>query len=220
MVVNVIILLGAPGSGKGTQAVRLAERCGLPHVSTGDLFRENLKADTPLGQEAKRFMNAGQLVPDELVLDMLFDRVAREDCLGGYVLDGFPRTLPQAEALEQKLGSDSAVSVANLEVGVEVIIQRAAGRLLCRSCGNIAHLEFSPPKTAGVCDKCSGELYQRDDDQPAVVRERLAVYAQQTFPLIEFYGQRGCLRTIDGERSPGEVFDSLVESLRLMEGKS
>ncbi len=220
MSASVIILLGAPGSGKGTQAIRLADRCGLPHISTGDLFRANLKANTELGQKAKGFMNGGGLVPDELVLDMLFDRTSEADCASGYVLDGFPRTLPQAEALQAKLPSEARISVANLEVADEVIIRRAAGRLLCRSCGNIAHLEFSPPKAAGVCDVCGGELYQRDDDKPEVVRERLEVYARDTYPLIEFYAKRAGLQTIDGERTPNEVFASLVESLGLMEGKA
>ena len=206
---NVIVLLGAPGAGKGTQAARLSVACELPHVSTGDLFRANLKQGTPLGEKARGFMDKGLLVPDELVLDMLFDRVAAEDCSGGYLLDGFPRTLPQAEALDARLDGGADVRAINLEVADETIVGRAAGRLLCRSCDAIAHLEFSPPAKAGVCDNGGGELYQRDDDKPEVVRERLRVYHDQTAPLVGYYEQQGVLTAVDGERAPDEVFADL-----------
>lgn len=208
---TVIILLGAPGAGKGTQAVRLAADQQLPHVSTGDLFRENLKHETELGQRAKEFMNAGKLVPDELVLEMLFDRVAKDDCANGYLLDGFPRTLPQAEALTEKLeGAAERVIAVNFEVGDDTIVQRASGRLLCKSCGNIQHLEFSPPKAEGVCDACGGELYQRDDDRPEVVKERLRVYHEQTEPLVRYYADRNLLKSVNGEQAPDAVYADLV----------
>jgi len=209
---RIVILLGAPGAGKGTQAKRLAASRGLTHISTGDLFRENLANETELGKQAKGYMESGQLVPDELVLDMLFDRVSRPDCEDGYVLDGFPRTLPQAEALERRLGADVVPIVPNLEVSVETIVRRASGRLTCRACGNLQHLEFSPPRVAGTCDVCGGELYQRKDDQPDVVRERLHVYEEQTAPLVDFYRTRGVLHSIDGERDADAVFKD-VEAL-------
>lgn len=209
---QVVILLGGPGAGKGTQAVRLSEKLGLAHISTGDLFRENLKNDTALGQKARGFMDAGKLVPDELVLEMLFDRVAAPDCAGGYLLDGFPRTEPQALALEKALG-DTTPSVLNLEVADEVIVQRASGRRLCHGCSAIWHATFNRPTTEGVCDACGGELYQREDDQEEVVRERLNVYHAQTAPLVEFYSSRGLLVGVDGEQSPDEVNEALVTAL-------
>ena len=215
---NIIVLLGAPGAGKGTQAVRLSAACGIPHISTGDLFRANLKAGTPLGEKAKGYMNQGQLVPDELVLDMLFDRVGEPDCQEGYLLDGFPRTLAQAEALdralEERLGPGNHLRVVNLEVDESTIVTRASGRLLCRGCDRIAHLEYSPPATSGVCDACGGELYQREDDKPEVVRERLAVYHKQTAPLVGYYKNKGVLTTVDGERTPDEVFKDLQSLCR------
>lgn len=214
---TVVILLGAPGAGKGTQAKRLAAACKLPHVSTGDLFRENLKAETELGLRAKEYMESGRLVPDELVLDMLFDRVAKDDCRSGYILDGFPRTRAQAEALEARLGGDASVIAPNLEVADDTIIRRAAGRLVCKGCGHIQHLSASPPKVAGVCDECGGQLEQRKDDAPEVVAERLKVYYRETAPLVEFYRQRGVLVPVDGERAPDEVFEDLVGLLSAKE---
>jgi len=207
-----VILLGPPGAGKGTQAVRLSAGMKLPHISTGDLFRENLSQDTDLGKRAKGFMESGQLVPDELVLEMLFDRVSRDDCAEGCLLDGFPRTIPQAEALEARLGSETPIALL-LEVADELIVGRAAGRLLCKSCGNIQHLEFAPPAKAGVCDSCSGELYRRKDDEPDVVRERLVVYHDQTAPLVGFYENKGQLRRVNGEQSPDTVYADLVQTL-------
>ncbi len=208
---DVVILMGAPGAGKGTQAMRLSEFASLPHVSTGDLFRDNLKRETKLGTEAKGYMESGKLVPDALVLDMLFDRVAKPDCAEGYILDGFPRTLPQAEALEKRLAEvpDASVQVLDIEVADEVIVERASGRLLCRSCDSIKHKTFSPPRAEGVCDACGGELYQREDDRPEVVSERLAVYHEQTAPLVGYYDERGLLARVDGGRSPDDVFASL-----------
>lgn len=207
---TVVILLGAPGAGKGTQAKRLAEAAHLPHIATGDLFRENLKHHTALGEKARAYMESGRLVPDELVLDMLFDRVSRPDCEQGYVLDGFPRTLPQAEALEQRLGSNGALIVPSLDVSDETIVERAAGRLICKQCGHIQHAVHSPPKQPGICDVCGGELEQREDDRPDVVRKRLEVYHEQTQPLIGFYGERDVLVPIDGERAPDQVFADLA----------
>jgi adenylate kinase len=211
--VKVIILLGPPGSGKGTQAVRLTKELGIPHISTGDLFRENISKDTELGKRAKTYMNAGKLVPDELVLDMLFDRVSRPDCQNGYLLDGFPRTLPQAEAYGAKLGDNTVLTVIDLEVPDDVIVKRAEGRLTCKSCGNIHNRYFSPPAKEGVCDKCGGELIQRPDDQAEVVQERLRVYHEQTKPLVDYYEKKGVLKRLDGTKSPEEVFESLKKAL-------
>ena len=209
----IIILLGAPGAGKGTQALRLCAARSMPHVSTGDLFRANLAKATPIGLKAKEYMDAGKLVPDEVVVDMLVERVAAPDCRDGYLLDGFPRTLDQAKALEPRLFPDDSLRVVKIEVSDETIVKRASGRLLCRSCGNIQHLQFSPPKTEGVCDVDGGELYQRKDDAPEVVRERLRVYHDQTEPLVRYYTEKGLLETIDGERSPDEVSVDLEAAL-------
>ncbi len=209
---QVVILLGPPGAGKGTQAVRLATDCGIPHISTGDLFRANLSQGTPLGQRAKGFMESGQLVPDELVLEMLFDRVAQDDCLSGYLLDGFPRTVTQAEALTTALGDRPTVTVL-LEVPDSAIVGRAAGRLLCKGCKNIHHAEFAPPAQEGVCDGCGGELYRRKDDEPDVVTDRLSVYRAQTQPMVEYYRDRGSLHVVDGNRTPDAVFEDLMMHL-------
>lgn len=217
---RVVILLGAPGAGKGTQAQRVAKELGLAHIATGDLFRENLKGETPLGLKAKEFMNAGRLVPDELVIEMLFDRVSRPDCEQGYLLDGFPRTVPQAEALEKALGAEADLQVLNLEVRDEVIVGRATGRLLCRGCDAIFHREFSPPAKAGVCDACGGELYTREDDREEVVSERLNVYHAQTAPLVDFYGSRGVLTGVDGELAPDAVNKQLLAALASSESEA
>jgi adenylate kinase len=216
---SVLILLGPPGAGKGTQAKRLCADLGLAHVSTGDLLRENRAQGTALGREAEAFMSRGALVPDRLVLDMLFERVAEPDCARGYLLDGFPRTLPQANAFEERLarkasGTPVEVRALNLEVPEAELIERLTGRLTCKQCGAMYHARFSPPKVQGRCDACGGELYQREDDQPAVVAKRLAVYREQTLPLLDFYAQRGVLRSIDGNRSPREVSAALLRAAR------
>ncbi len=210
---RIVILLGPPGSGKGTQAIRLTKSLGIPQISTGDLFRENLGQGTDLGKKAKAYMEAGKLVPDELVLDMLFDRVARPDCAKGYLLDGFPRTIPQAEALDKKLAAGTNLVVLNLQVADEVIVKRAEGRLTCKKCGNIHHREFSPPVVEGTCDKCGGELFQRSDDTASVVKERLKVYHEQTEPLVDYYQKKGVLVNINGEKAPDAVYNDLMKAL-------
>lgn len=214
---KVVILLGPPGSGKGTQAVRLTKELGIPHISTGDLFRENMSKDTELGKRAKSYINSGKLVPDELVLEMLFDRVSRPDAANGYLLDGFPRTLPQAEALDKHLGMNTNLVVLDLEVPDEVIVKRAEGRLTCKGCGSVYNRHFSPPAKEGVCDKCGGELIQRPDDRAEVVQERLRVYHNQTKPLVEYYAKKGVLSHVDGTQSPDQVFEALKG--RLLQGK-
>lgn len=206
---NIVVLLGAPGAGKGTQAARLSKARSLPHVSTGDLLRDNMKRGTPLGLQAKGFVEKGELVPDALVLDMLGARVAAPDCRDGYVLDGFPRTEVQARALETRLAGHR-VTVVNLEVSDESIVRRAAGRISCKQCGTVFHRESAPPKKAGTCDACGGELFTRSDDSAPVVRERLRVYRDKTAPLVEYYSRRGLLQTIDGEQSPDTVFALLT----------
>jgi len=210
---KVVILLGPPGSGKGTQAVRLTKELGIPHISTGDLFRENISKDTELGRKAKSYTNAGKLVPDELVLDMLFDRVSRPDCARGYLLDGFPRTLAQAEALDKYLPPNTQLIVLSLNVPDDLIVKRAEGRLTCKNCGTIYNRYFSPPAQEGKCDKCGGELVQRPDDRAEVVEERLRVYHAQTQPLVEYYNKKGVLIQVDGTKSPDEVFSALKEKL-------
>jgi len=209
----ILILLGAPGAGKGTQAALLCEARHLPHISTGDLFRENLRAATPVGMKAKGYMDAGKLVPDAVVLDMLTERVALADCESGYLLDGFPRTVPQAEALDRRISKEDELIVLSLEVSDDTIVERASGRLLCRTCGNIQHRSFSPPRVEGVCDADGGELYRRDDDRPEVVRERLRVYHEQTAPVARFYEERGQLTRVDGEQAAEDVFRALEAAL-------
>jgi len=211
---RVVILLGPPGAGKGTQAVRLSTALSLPHVATGDLFRENLSKGTPLGQRAKQFMESGQLVPDEIVLEMLFDRVARKDCAAGYLLDGFPRTLPQATALEKRLGSSTRVQVLNLMVPDEALLERITGRRTCSKCGHVHHVKNAVPRVAGQCDECGAALVQRTDDTEPVFAKRLAVYRAQTQPLEAFYEKRGLLTNVDGNRRPDEVFRDLERSAK------
>ncbi|MBQ7582955.1 MAG: adenylate kinase, partial [Lachnospiraceae bacterium] len=202
-----IIMLGAPGAGKGTQAIQIAEKYGIPHVSTGDLFRHNISNNTDLGKEAKSYMDAGKLVPDELTVRMLFDRVAKEDCANGYVLDGFPRTIRQAEVLEEELkkrddGIDFAIDV---EVPDENIVNRMGGRRACPKCGATYHVVHVPPKKEGICDQCGSELVLRDDDAPETVKKRLGVYHEQTQPLIDFYKERKVLHEVDGTNDKQKV---------------
>lgn len=206
---KILIFLGPPGSGKGTQASRLSKYLEIPHISTGDLFRENIKNETDLGKKVKAIIDSGRLVPDELVLDMLFDRVGHADCAGGYILDGFPRRVSQAEALQKRLSADEEILALNLQVPDDVIVERLTGRLTCSSCGSVFHKKYNPPKQQGICDRCGGELIQRTDDTEAVVRERLRVYQEETQPLIEFYEIQNLLVNINGDQSPDTVFSIL-----------
>lgn len=205
----VIVLLGAPGSGKGTQAKRLAEDYHIPHISTGDLFREHMAMGTPLGQKAQSYIKAGQLVPHDLVVDMLADRIRKPDASKGYLLDGFPRTILQAEDLNKYQDPYTQFLVLYLEVPDNVIIKRASGRLLCKQCGVIYNQDISPPVHEGKCDRCGGEVYQRIDDKPEIVRERLKVYHQQTQPLIDYYQQKGLLTRFNGDQPPDVVHAEL-----------
>ncbi len=210
-----IIMLGAPGAGKGTQAKRIAEKYGIPHISTGDIFRANIKNGTPLGQKAKSYMDQGLLVPDELTCDLVVDRIGQADCENGYILDGFPRTIPQAEALTKALaGQGTAIDFAiNVDVPDERIIDRMSGRRACLGCGATYHTVFNPPKKEGICDVCGEKLVLRDDDRPETVQKRLDVYHAQTQPLIAYYEQAGVLRTIDGTLEMDEVFAAIVTVL-------
>ena len=210
-----IIMLGAPGAGKGTQAKKIADRYGIPHISTGDIFRANIKNDTELGKKAKSYMDAGNLVPDSLTLELVMDRIHQADCQNGSVFDGFPRTIPQAEALEEALAADgqSVDFAIDIEVPDENIVTRMSGRRACLSCGATYHTVFAPPKAEGVCDRCGGELTIRDDDRPETVNKRLGVYHQQTQPLIDFYQDKGCLAQVDGTKDVEEVFQDICELL-------
>lgn len=207
-----IIMLGAPGAGKGTQAVMIAEKYGLPHISTGDIFRANIKNGTELGKEAKKYMDQGLLVPDELTVKILLDRVAKEDCKNGYVLDGFPRNIPQAEVLDRALSelNDKIDYAIDVDVPDENIIKRMSGRRSCPSCGATYHVTNVPPKKEGICDKCGGNLVQRDDDQEETVMNRLNVYHEQTQPLIEYYEKKGILKTVDGTQDMQKVFEIIT----------
>ena len=210
-----IIMLGAPGAGKGTQAKLIAEKYGVPHISTGDIFRANIKNGTELGKEAKEYMDKGLLVPDELTVRLLLDIVAQDDCKNGYVLDGFPRTIPQAEVLDKELTKlgDSVDFAVDVDVPDENIIRRMSGRRACLNCGATYHIVNIPPKKEGICDVCGSELVLRDDDQPETVKNRLKVYHEQTQPLIEYYTGKGVLRTVDGTLPMEEVFDAIVKIL-------
>ena len=210
-----IIMLGAPGAGKGTQAKKIAAKYNIPHISTGDIFRANIKNGTELGNKAKTYMDQGLLVPDELVVDLVVDRVKQDDCVNGYVLDGFPRTIPQAEALDKALNAigekmDYAIDV---DVPDENIVHRMSGRRACVGCGATYHLEYAPTKTEGICDACGKELILRDDDKPETVKKRLGVYHEQTQPLIDYYTNAGILRTVDGTVDINDVFQTIVDIL-------
>ena len=205
-----IIMLGAPGAGKGTQAKMIADKYGVPHVSTGDIFRANIKNGTELGMEAKKYMDQGLLVPDELTVRILLDRVAQDDCKNGYVLDGFPRTIPQAEVLDSELTKlgDHIDYAINVDVPDENIVKRMSGRRACLTCG-----ATYPPKKEGICDVCGSELVLRDDDKPETVKNRLNVYHEQTQPLIDFYTEKGVLKTVDGTVPMEEVFAAITAIL-------
>jgi adenylate kinase len=216
-----IVMLGAPGAGKGTQARMLSETLGVPQVSSGDIFRENLKNQTPLGLLAKTFMDSGQLVPDDVTIKMVMDRLSRPDCASGVVLDGFPRTLAQADALNKALQAQGMGIglVPLLEVADEAVINRLAGRRVCRDCQAMYHVAFNPPAVANKCDKCGGELYRRADDEPETVRNRLFVYYKQTAPLIGYYFAHGVLIGLDGDRAIEEVQAELLAVTRAAAAK-
>jgi len=210
-----LVLLGPPGAGKGTQARILREKFEIPQIASGDLLRAAVKEKTPLGREAQGFMDRGQLVPDELVLKMIAERIAQEDARIGFILDGFPRSVAQAEALAKMLGASGVAldKVIAVDVPDEELVKRISGRRTCTKCGAMYHVAFEPPKEAGLCDKCGGELYQREDDAEETVRERLKVYAATTRPLIEYYGRIGILAQIDGVGKPEDVERRLLAGL-------
>jgi len=208
-------MLGAPGAGKGTQAKMIADKYSVPHISTGDIFRANIKNGTELGMEAKKYMDQGLLVPDELTVKILLDRVAQEDCKDGYVLDGFPRTIPQAKVLDDELTKLGETIDFAIDVNVpdENIINRMSGRRACLACGATYHIAHVPPKQEGICDRCGKELVLRDDDKPETVKNRLEIYHEQTQPLIDFYTEKGVLKTVDGTVPMNEVFNAIVAIL-------
>ena len=210
-----IIMLGAPGAGKGTQAKMIAAKYGIPHVSTGDIFRANIKNGTELGKKAKTYMDAGQLVPDSLTVDLLIDRISQDDCANVYVLDGFPRTIPQAQCLEDALAArgESVDYAINVEVPDSNIVNRMGGRRACVTCGATYHIVHIPPKKEGICDKCGSGLILRDDDKPETVQNRLKVYHEQTQPLIDFYSKKGVLKEVDGTQEMNAVFEDIVKIL-------
>ena len=210
-----IVMLGGPGAGKGTQAKIIAEKYNIPHISTGDIFRANIKDGTELGKKAKTYMDAGALVPDELVVDLVADRLTWDDTKNGFVLDGFPRTIPQAQALTRALADMSTqLDVAiDIEVPDQVIIDRMGGRRACVSCGSTYHIVNIPPQKEGFCDKCGAELILRDDDKPETVKKRLDVYHDQTQPLIDYYNEMGVLKEVDGTTSMDEVFAQIADIL-------
>ncbi len=210
-----IIMLGAPGAGKGTQAKQIADKYSIPHISTGDIFRANLKAGTELGKKAKEYMDQGLLVPDELTCDLVMDRIGQDDCKNGFVLDGFPRTIPQAEALDAALAKinekmDYAIDV---DVPDENIVSRMSGRRACLNCGATYHIVSIPTKVEGICDRCGNKVVLRDDDQPETVKKRLDVYHEQTQPLIDYYKKQNILKTVDGTQPMENVFGAIVEIL-------
>ena len=210
-----IVMLGAPGAGKGTQARLISEKYAIPQISTGDIFRANIRENTELGQRAKSYMDQGLLVPDQVTCDLVVDRIIRDDCNNGYILDGFPRTIPQAQALtraleEQGTRIDYAIDV---EVPDESIVKRMSGRRACPKCGATFHIQFKVPSVDGVCDECGSELILREDDHPETVQKRLDVYHSQTQPLIEYYREQGVLHTVDGTRQMQEVFQEICSIL-------
>lgn len=210
-----LIMLGAPGAGKGTQAKKIAEKYGIPHISTGDIFRANIKSGTELGKKAKTYMDQGLLVPDELVVDLVVDRLQQEDAAKGYVLDGFPRTIPQAESLDAALKAvDSKIDYAiDVDVPDENIVRRMSGRRACVKCGATYHLQYAPPKKEGICDADGEALILRDDDKPETVTKRLSVYHEQTQPLIDYYTRQSALKEVDGTKDMEEVFQDIVAIL-------
>jgi adenylate kinase len=210
-----IILLGPPGAGKGTQAEVLVKKLSIPHISTGDMFRNAIKEGTDLGKKAKEYMDSGQLVPDEVTVGIVRERISQDDCGSGFLLDGFPRTVAQAEALDEILAEMKTQldAVISIEVPSEKLVTRLTGRRVCRKCGATYHMEFNPPGQDGICNKCGGELYQRSDDTEETVLSRLNVYEKQTAPLIQYYNQKGLLKRIDGDKPIDQVLVKIGESL-------
>lgn len=209
------ILFGGPGAGKGTQAAILAEKTGLVHITTGELFREAIRQETELGKQAKPYYDRGQLVPDELTIAMLLERLSQGDCARGCLLDGFPRTLEQATALDEALAQEGKAidKVGYIQVPQDELLRRLSGRWNCRQCGSVYHQRFQPPRQAGRCDQCGGELYQREDDKPETARRRLEVYSRQTAPLIDYYRAKGKLVEVDGDKSVEEVAENLLAAV-------
>ncbi len=210
-----LVLLGPPGVGKGTQASSIVKKYGVPHISTGDIFRANIKNGTKLGLEAKSYMDKGLLVPDELVVSIVKDRLAQDDCKDGFLLDGFPRTIEQADSLDQSL-SESGIKldkVINLSADKDILLERVVGRRICRTCGATYHIKFNPPKVDGICDLDQGELYQREDDTEETVSTRIEVYGKETRPLIDYYTNKDLLLDIDGTQPIEQIFEIIVKSL-------
>ncbi len=210
-----LVLLGAPGAGKGTQAKKLIEKYGIPQISTGDILRKAVADGTPLGKEAKSYMDSGGLVPDSVVIGLVKERIAQDDCKKGYILDGFPRTTPQAEALDAVLAEmnsplDTALSV---DVDPEILMKRLTGRRTCKGCQQMYNLHFNPPRKEGVCDKCGGELFQRDDDKEDTIKNRLEVYEKSTAPLIDYYGKKNILKSVEGMGSVDDIFNKVCSIL-------
>lgn len=210
-----LVLLGPPGVGKGTQASAIVSKYKIPHISTGDIFRANIKEGTELGKEAKSYMDKGLLVPDEVVVSIVKDRLTKDDCKEGFLLDGFPRTLEQADALDKELSKLGIKldKVVNIDADKEILVKRAIGRRICKSCGATYHIEFNPPKVENICDLDGGELYQRDDDIVETVSTRIEVYTNQTKPLIKYYEEKGIILNVDGTRPIDETFDTIVKAL-------
>jgi adenylate kinase len=209
------VLFGPPGAGKGTQAKFLSEELNVPHISTGDILRENVKKGTALGMKAKSYMDKGELVPDMLLIDLIKDRLSQPDCRKGFLLDGFPRTIPQAEALDEILDdiNKNLDGVINIDVGSGELVRRLSGRRICRSCGASYHVVFNPPKVKDICNACGGELYQRDDDKEAAIKNRLNVYVKQTQPVLEYYKKKNILIDIDGEKEIDEVTSDVKSAI-------
>ncbi|RHQ96278.1 adenylate kinase [Peptoclostridium sp. AF21-18] len=210
-----IILLGPPGAGKGTQAAKIVEKYDIPHISTGDIFRKNIKEGTELGKKAKEYMDQGLLVPDELTCGLVVDRISQEDCKNGFMLDGFPRNINQAEQLDKYLNEAGLKldKIVNIEVDKSILVGRAVGRRICKACGATFHVEFNPTKVEGVCDKCGEQLHQRADDNEETVSRRIQVYLDETKPLVGYYSEQGIVADINGDQDIDKVFADIVESL-------